>query len=241
MIIGWHEWLNLKIDKDGGGRRAGRSRSASASSTGSNEGDVRAAKILRIDLSRRWMEAAMEVLQYFTDRTPGAWIDVGESTVRWHWSDADETFGGTQAQVCLLTTKSVFSSLVLFFHLSLSLSCSRVFFLALSLSLLLAHALSLSPSCSHASHPCTRSPPLPPSLSQKSAAKILQAILPTEVVQITLEQSYRYLLVRPTVLTKKRMLSRIMDVTKPASGEFDVVLFIGQDEDTTALVNRYPG
>ena len=116
MIIGWHEWLNLKIDKDGGGRRAGRSRSASASSTGSNEGDVRAAKILRIDLSRRWMEAAMEVLQYFTDRTPGAWIDVGESTVRWHWSDADETFGGTQAQVCLSTTKSVFSSLVLFFH-----------------------------------------------------------------------------------------------------------------------------
>ena len=69
----------------------------------------------------------------------------------------------------------------------------------------------------------------------------MQAILPTEVVQITLEQSYRYLLVRPTVLTKKRMLSRIMDVTKPASGEFDVVLFIGQDEDTTALVNRYPG
>ena len=238
MIIGWHEWLNLKIDKDGGGRRAGRSRSASASSTGSNEGDVRAAKILRIDLSRRWMEAAMEVLQYFTDRTPGAWIDVGESTVRWHWSDADETFGGTQAQVCLSTTKSVFSSLVLFFHLSLSLSCSRVLSRALPLASSRARPLPLSLLLA-----CLSSlyAPPPPPLSQKSAAKILQAILPTEVVQITLEQSYRYLLVRPTVLTKKRMLSRIMDVTKPASGEFDVVLFIGQDEDTTALVNRYPG
>ena len=237
MIIGWHEWLNLKIDKDGGGRRAGRSRSASASSTGSNEGDVRAAKILRIDLSRRWMEAAMEVLQYFTDRTPGAWIDVGESTVRWHWSDADETFGGTQAQVCLLTTKSVFSSVVLFFHLSLSLSCSRV--LSRALPLPSSRALPLPLSLLLACLSSLYAPP--PSLSQKSAAKILQAILPTEVVQITLEQSYRYLLVRPTVLTKKRMLSRIMDVTKPASGEFDVVLFIGQDEDTTALVNRYPG
>ena len=163
MIIGWHEWLNLKIDKDGGGRRAGRSRSASASSTGSNEGDVRAAKILRIDLSRRWMEAAMEVLQYFTDRTPGAWIDVGESTVRWHWSDADETFGGTQAQVCLSTTKSVFSSLVLFFHLSLSLSCSRVLSRALPLASSRARPLPLSLLLA-----CLSSLYAPPPLSLKS-------------------------------------------------------------------------
>ena len=166
MIIGWHEWLNLKIDKDGGGRRAGRSRSASASSTGSNEGDVRAAKILRIDLSRRWMEAAMEVLQYFTDRTPGAWIDVGESTVRWHWSDADETFGGTQAQVCLLTTKSVFSSLVLFFHLSLSLSCSRVLSRALPLASSRARPLPLSLLLACLSSLYALSPPPPLSLSK---------------------------------------------------------------------------
>jgi hypothetical protein len=69
----------------------------------------------------------------------------------------------------------------------------------------------------------------------------LQGILPTNIVQIVLERQFRFLLVRPTVLTKKRTLARVVEATKPASGDFDVVVYVGQDENLTALVNRLPG
>ena len=73
---------------------------------GAPSGDAAAdASALRIDLDHRWMDATMQVLEYFTERTPGSWIDVGKSTVRWHWSDSDETFGSSQVQVSFDATK----------------------------------------------------------------------------------------------------------------------------------------
>lgn len=116
-IARWREWLNLRIshgrametaeldaepplsacDSDGASATPPRGTVTEVTRGGTGAD----ASALHINLDHRWMDATMQVLEYFTERTPGSWIDVGKSTVRWHWSDSDETFGSSQVQVSL--------------------------------------------------------------------------------------------------------------------------------------------
>eukprot|EP00741_Cyanophora_paradoxa_P019421 tig00021127_g18748.t1 len=49
-------------------------------------------------LDQSWMEAALDLLQSYTERTDGAYIEAKECALVWHFRDADPDFGAMQAK-----------------------------------------------------------------------------------------------------------------------------------------------
>ncbi len=49
-----------------------------------------------IDLA--WKDLVRPIMSYFTERTPGTYMENKESTLAWHWKDADPHFGAWQAK-----------------------------------------------------------------------------------------------------------------------------------------------
>ena len=46
----------------------------------------------------KWRDVVTPVLQYFTDRTPGSFIERKDASLMWHYMDADVNFGAWQAK-----------------------------------------------------------------------------------------------------------------------------------------------
>jgi trehalose 6-phosphate synthase/phosphatase len=45
-----------------------------------------------------WRDSVIQILQYFCERTPGAYLELKEKIITWHFRDADPTFGSWQAK-----------------------------------------------------------------------------------------------------------------------------------------------
>ena len=45
-----------------------------------------------------WRDVVLPLLQYFTDRTPGSFVERKEASLMWHYLDADVNFGMWQAK-----------------------------------------------------------------------------------------------------------------------------------------------
>lgn len=44
-----------------------------------------------------WKKNVEEIFEYYTDRTPGSYIELKEQSLVWHYENADLTFGQWQA------------------------------------------------------------------------------------------------------------------------------------------------
>ena len=64
-----------------------------------------------IELS--WKELVEPIMQYFTERTPGTYIESKESSLAWHFKDADPHFGAWQAKDMQISMEDVLSNLPL--------------------------------------------------------------------------------------------------------------------------------
>lgn len=49
-----------------------------------------------VDLS--WMEGVQNILEFFSDRTPGSFVQYKEASLTWHYMDTDPEFGIVQAK-----------------------------------------------------------------------------------------------------------------------------------------------
>ncbi|KAK4522953.1 hypothetical protein GAYE_PCTG32G0843 [Galdieria yellowstonensis] len=58
-----------------------------------------------------WRDELLPVLQYFTERTPGAYIERKKHSITWHFRDADPEFGSWQANELQLHLTELCSSL----------------------------------------------------------------------------------------------------------------------------------
>lgn len=47
-----------------------------------------------------WWERVQTILEYYTERTPGAWIEHKRAAYVWHYDHADAVFGARQAKEC---------------------------------------------------------------------------------------------------------------------------------------------
>jgi trehalose-6-phosphatase len=52
------------------------------------------------DIDVSWKKAVNEIFEYYTDRTPGSYIEQKETSVVWHFGLADQNFGAWQALEC---------------------------------------------------------------------------------------------------------------------------------------------
>mmetsp|Transcript_19468 Transcript_19468/g.29583 ORF Transcript_19468/g.29583 Transcript_19468/m.29583 type:complete len:1022 (+) Transcript_19468:51-3116(+) len=50
------------------------------------------------DLDISWKQVVQPIMQYFAERTPGTYIEFKESSLAWHFQDADPHFGAWQAK-----------------------------------------------------------------------------------------------------------------------------------------------
>lgn len=57
--------------------------------------------------------SCVDVPQYFTERTPGTYIEKKESSLTWHYRDADPNFGSWQAKDIQIQLEDVLSNLPL--------------------------------------------------------------------------------------------------------------------------------
>jgi len=64
-----------------------------------------------IELS--WKELVAPIMKYFTERTPGTYIESKESSLAWHFKDADPHFGAWQAKDMQVSMEDVLSNLPL--------------------------------------------------------------------------------------------------------------------------------
>jgi len=64
-----------------------------------------------IDVS--WKELVQPIMQYFTERTPGTYIEAKEASLAWHYKDADPHFGAWQAKDMQISMEDVLSNLPL--------------------------------------------------------------------------------------------------------------------------------
>jgi len=49
-------------------------------------------------IDNSWMKTIRPVLDYFTIRTPGSWIEQKEANITWHYRNCPRSFGQLQAQ-----------------------------------------------------------------------------------------------------------------------------------------------
>lgn len=64
-----------------------------------------------IDLS--WKGVVAPIMQFFTERTPGTYIEIKESSLTWHYRDTDSQFGVWQAKDMQIHLEDVLSNLPL--------------------------------------------------------------------------------------------------------------------------------
>ena len=50
------------------------------------------------DLDTSWKDVVRPIMQYFAERTPGTYIESKESSLAWHYRDADPPFWGLAGQ-----------------------------------------------------------------------------------------------------------------------------------------------
>ncbi|CAN0528208.1 unnamed protein product, partial [Ectocarpus sp. 12 AP-2014] len=65
------------------------------------------------DLDLSWKDVVRPIMQYFTERTPGTYIENKESSLTWHYRDADPHFGLWQAKDMQIHMEDVLSNLPL--------------------------------------------------------------------------------------------------------------------------------
>lgn len=65
------------------------------------------------DLDLSWKDVVRPIMQYFTERTPGTYIENKESSLTWHYRDADPHFGLWQAKDMQIQMEDVLSNLPL--------------------------------------------------------------------------------------------------------------------------------
>ncbi len=58
-----------------------------------------------------WKKNVEEIFEYYTDRTPGSYIEQKEQSLVWHYENADLAFGQWQAGKCLLAGSTSFLDL----------------------------------------------------------------------------------------------------------------------------------
>jgi trehalose-phosphatase len=52
------------------------------------------------DNNLNWRKEVLEIFEYYTDRTPGSFIENKEINIAWHFGMADSAFGSWQAAEC---------------------------------------------------------------------------------------------------------------------------------------------
>lgn len=52
------------------------------------------------DIDVSWKKPVAEIFEYYTDRTPGSYIEQKETSIVWHLGRADQSFGSWQAAEC---------------------------------------------------------------------------------------------------------------------------------------------
>jgi len=65
------------------------------------------------EIELAWKELVLPIMKYFTDRTPGTYIESRESSLAWHYKDADPHFGTWQAKDMQISMEDVLSNLPL--------------------------------------------------------------------------------------------------------------------------------
>mmetsp|Transcript_20182 Transcript_20182/g.63481 ORF Transcript_20182/g.63481 Transcript_20182/m.63481 type:complete len:996 (+) Transcript_20182:205-3192(+) len=65
------------------------------------------------DLDTSWKDVVRPIMQYFAERTPGTYIESKESSLAWHYRDADPHFGAWQAKDMQIHMEDVMSNLPL--------------------------------------------------------------------------------------------------------------------------------
>ena len=53
------------------------------------------------EIDTSWKKGVLEIFEYYSDRTPGSYIEQKETSIVWHFGFADRTFGKWQAAECL--------------------------------------------------------------------------------------------------------------------------------------------
>ena len=62
-------------------------------------------------LDTSWKDVVRPIMQYFAERTPGTYIESKESSLAWHYRDADPHFGAWQAKDMQIHMEDVMSTL----------------------------------------------------------------------------------------------------------------------------------
>ena len=65
------------------------------------------------DLDTSWKDVVRPIMTYFSERTPGTYIESKESSLAWHYRDADPHFGAWQAKDMQIHMEDVMSTLPL--------------------------------------------------------------------------------------------------------------------------------
>ena len=66
-----------------------------------------------LDLDMNLKDVVQPIMKYFMDRTPGSYIEPKESSLTWHYRDADPHFGAWQAKDMQIHMEDVMSTLPL--------------------------------------------------------------------------------------------------------------------------------
>jgi trehalose-phosphatase len=64
--------------------------------------------LAEIDLS--WKQDVLQIFEYYTERTPGSFIEYKQSSLTWHYRLADPVYGSWQAKECQIHLEKMFLS-----------------------------------------------------------------------------------------------------------------------------------
>ncbi|GAB9467761.1 Alpha,alpha-trehalose-phosphate synthase [Globisporangium polare] len=65
------------------------------------------------DMDPSWKRVVRPIMQYFTERTPGSFIETKESSLTWHYGETDQIFGPMQARDMQINLEDVLCNLPL--------------------------------------------------------------------------------------------------------------------------------
>lgn len=65
------------------------------------------------DMDPSWKRVVRPIMQYFTERTPGSYIEAKESSLTWHYGETDQIFGPMQARDMQINLEDVLCNLPL--------------------------------------------------------------------------------------------------------------------------------